>query len=566
MYGQWLLQLIPSNKRDIKQKWQLIIMVSNKSRVSMCSKSQLLKNNLFICLLTAICLIPSFLLAQIKVTNEEHTKAEVSIDDTLPHGRLIHGEPKGKPIPPPEDARNTNQDITARLAACSGTTVINGCKGSVTINKSCLQSNQYFTYAYYHTQWGNIACFARTDQSCNITTEGWGMCLDYNKSVPQIGANGCYTTYYRTTDLTCAGLTPLEASRILWVMSNATAWGLNMANQNDREALNEVIWQITNPSDWPCQSMCAAAQAAVTTPYTDIECRLTFLCPNNTTIQPMVLFSGISGGNPISVGGTVSPNQTICLGQNTVPVKPSVSAYVGTILRWEYASPGGAWVNWGGAGSVIAPSNCCFNTVGVWKVRAIVQNGVCPEHASSEATVTVVAPPTISAQPTNITECISGTRSLSVSATGGVAPLTYQWQNGGLLGTSWNNISGATSATYTPLSTTVGITQYRVIITSTGTNCTTTTSSNATVTIVPDPSVSVNIPPNTVCVGANVTLTATPIVLTGSCTVQWQSSPDGTTWTNITGATGNTYNVTSLGATTRYRAQLISCTGNGCCN
>jgi hypothetical protein len=48
--------------------------------------------------------------------------------------------------------------------------------------------------------------------------------------------------------------------------------------------------------------------------------------------------------------------------------------------------------------------------------------------------------------------------------------------------------------------------------------------------------------------------------------VQWQSSPNGTTWTDISGATGNTYNVTNLGANTNYRAQLVACTGNGCCN
>ena len=499
--------------------------------------------------------MPMWVMAQIPTDNQVRTPAS--------DGSLIQGH--GKPIPPPEAARNTGT-ISARLAPCSGTTTINGCRGNVNINKNCLQSNQYFSYAYYHTQWGNIACFAQTDQNCNISTEGWGMCLDYNKDVPQVGGVGCYTTYHRTTDFTCVGITALQASQILWLMNNAAAWGLNMANQDDRETLNEVIWSITNPTQWGCGAMCNAAKAAVTVPYTNIECRLTFLCPDNTTIQPMVIFSGLSGGNPLSSGGIVSPSQTICLGQNSLPTTPSVSAYVGNILRWEYASPSGVWVNWGGAGSVTAPSNCCFNTVGVWKVRAIVQNGVCPEQASTEALITVVAPPTISTQPAGFTECRGGTLSLSVTSTGGKAPLSYQWQNGGLLGLSWTNIAGATSATYTPLSTTTGITQYRVIVTSSGTNCTSTTSSNATVTIAPDPSVSVNIPSANVCVGANITLTASPIVLTGSCTVQWQSSPNGTTWTNIGGATGNTYNVTSLSATTRYRAQLVSCTGNGCCN
>jgi streptogramin lyase len=173
----------------------------------------------------------------------------------------------------------------------------------------------------------------------------------------------------------------------------------------------------------------------------------------------------------------------------------------------------------------------------------------------------------ISTDPTGFTECISGNQTLSVTATGGMTPLTYQWQNGGSTGASWADIAGATAATYTPLSTTAGTTLYRVVVSSaSGYGCTPVTSNNATVVIVADPTVSVALPPATVCVGANVTLTATPTITLGTCGVQWQSSPDGTTWSNISGATSNTYNISSLGTTSRYRAQLVSCSGNGCCN
>lgn len=206
-----------------------------------------------------IVLMPLSIMAQVAT---EHQVRTTGADSLLTRQH-------GKPIPPPEAARNTST-ISARLAPCSGTTTISGCNGNVTINKNCLQSNQYFSYAYYHSQWGNLACFARTDQNCNITTEGWGMCLDYNKDVPQIGGSGCYTTYYRTTDFTCVGITALQASQILWLMNNAAAWGLDVTNQNGREALNEVIWQITNPTQWGCGAMCNAAKAAVTTPYTNI--------------------------------------------------------------------------------------------------------------------------------------------------------------------------------------------------------------------------------------------------------------------------------------------------------
>jgi hypothetical protein len=62
-----------------------------------------------------------------------------------------------------------------------------------------------------------------------------------------------------------------------------------------------------------------------------------------------------------------------------------------------------------------------------------------------------------------------------------------------------------------------------------------------------------------------VKLTATPSGGTGTCTVQWQSSPtENGTYQDITNATGNEYVVpTANVGTTWYRAKF-SCTGGGC--
>ncbi|MBK9453072.1 MAG: HYR domain-containing protein [Bacteroidetes bacterium] len=94
-----------------------------------------------------------------------------------------------------------------------------------------------------------------------------------------------------------------------------------------------------------------------------------------------------------SVGGTVSPaSQTIFGCSGVVPTQHTLSGHVGTVVQWEYAPPGGGFVNWGGGGSTTAPSNCCFTTVGTWQVRALVQNGACPAVYSSVAQVIVTAP------------------------------------------------------------------------------------------------------------------------------------------------------------------------------
>ena len=190
------------------------------------------------------------------------------------------------------------------------------------------------------------------------------------------------------------------------------------------------------------------------------------------------------------------------------------------------------------------------------------------DRCTATATVALNVNPivAISTQPNPITECVGGTLALTVAATGGFPPLTYQWETSTNGGSTWTPVSGATAATYTPLSTTAGSALFRVVVSSSGgLGCNPATSNSVTVSIVADPTVGVTVPTTTVCTGGNITLTANPVGGTGTCSLQWQSSPTSpTAWSPISGATGNTYS-TSLSAGLKYRAQL-TCTGSGCCN
>ena len=101
-----------------------------------------------------------------------------------------------------------------------------------------------------------------------------------------------------------------------------------------------------------------------------------------------------------SRGGTVSPAlQSICVSatQNTngiIPTLHALAGQTGTIVRWEYQTPGSTvWNNWNGGGSATAPGTCCFYLVGNWKVRAIVKNGACAEVPSTEGIIAVTACP-----------------------------------------------------------------------------------------------------------------------------------------------------------------------------
>ena len=68
----------------------------------------------------------------------------------------------------------------------------------------------------------------------------------------------------------------------------------------------------------------------------------------------------------------------------------------------------------------------------------------------------------------------------------------------------------------------------------------------------------------TICGGTSTVLTASMTGGQGSCALQWQSSIDNNTWTNISGATSQAYTTPNLNTTTYYRATYY-CSGNTYC-
>jgi RHS repeat-associated protein len=147
---------------------------------------------------------------------------------------------------------------------------------------------------------------------------------------------------------------------------------------------------------------------------------------------------------------------------------------------------------------------------------------------------------------------------LTASGSGGNGTFSYQWYTNA--SGSYQAIGGATGSTYQPpvLSST---TSYEVQVTSNGASA---MSAPSTVTVA-----SPAITPGLLTPG-NVTLVSagSPGVLScdeasgGNCGTsfgyQWQSSPDNSTWTNVTGQTGLSYNPGAVSATTYYRV-VVTC-------
>lgn len=206
-----------------------------------------------------------------------------------------------------------------------------------------------------------------------------------------------------------------------------------------------------------------------------------------------------SGSCVVTVNDTPSPeytssvnfsSATYYVGQTASNLVATSTSASGTIsYKWQSSTDMSSWTDVSTSVGYRPPTT----TVGVKYYRCIITNtlnGYTKSKTSSAATITVVEQPnpTISSSPSSQT-CYRGATGVSMSVTAtGAGTLTYQWQSSTDLDT-WSNVSGATSASYSPPTSTVGVTYYRCIVTSTlGSNTKSSTSSRATMTVADTPS------------------------------------------------------------------------------
>ena len=163
--------------------------------------------------------------------------------------------------------------------------------------------------------------------------------------------------------------------------------------------------------------------------------------------------------------------------------------------------------------------------------------------------------PSISTQPSDQSTCINSTETISVTASG--SGLTYQWfsntSNSNTGGTSLGAADGAQTSTLTVSTSTAGTTYYYCEVSGT---CGNVTSDVSEVAVYPASVAGTASAANTsLCPGNPAVLTLSGA--TGD--IQWQSSADNTTWSDITGATSASYTSPNLQDDMYYRA--VSTTG-----
>lgn len=256
-------------------------------------------------------------------------------------------------------------------------------------------------------------------------------------------------------------------------------------------------------------------------------------------------------------------NQTVCSGANT---SFSVTATGATSYQWQLSIDGGATFNNISNGGVY--SNATTATLNISGVVAGMNNyryrcsasGLCGSTTSAPATLSVNSAPVITAQPQDVLLCAGSNHTFNVAATG--SGLTYQWQLSTDGGSTYNNITGANTASYTVSSVTTGMNgnRYRCVVN--GTCSPAVTSTAAILTVIAPITVTSQPAHEERCSGSNATFT-----VTGSGTgliYQWQLSTDGgANWTNISGATNASLTLNAVTTSMnnyRYRCLLSNAT------
>ena len=263
-----------------------------------------------------------------------------------------------------------------------------------------------------------------------------------------------------------------------------------------------------------------------------------------------------------SLQASITGHETpVCSGgARTLQVQTSGGA--GSLsYQWQHSMDGGAsWaVIAGVTGSVY--TSPFLSASRMYRVAA--GSSGCGSVVTAPATVQVLPDPSLSISASAASVCLGGFSLLSASPANGTGACTTQWQSSSSASGPWNNIAGATGNSLAPSTLVPGIRYFRASYTCSGGGCDVAFSNVVSVTVVPGPSISTQPAGATICSGSTRTLDVAATGGTPALSYQWQSSPNGTTWSTHFGDTQSSLTTPPLTSNTYYRV-AVSASGSGC--
>jgi hypothetical protein len=318
---------------------------------------------------------------------------------------------------------------------------------------------------------------------------------------------------------------------------------------------NIYQWQLNTPSGWVNITNGGVYSGATSATLTlsnitlalngyEFRCLLSNAgCPSVTTSSSAVL---TVQALPSITSQPVA--RTVCLGSGT---SYSVAAQgTSLIYQWQvnmgsgFTSVSNGAVYNGATGATLTLLSTTLAMNG-YQYRCVV-NGVCPPALISDAAgLTVHAPATVSASPSNQEVCSGSSVTFTVSGSS-VPTINYQWQVSTNGGVSWTDVAGANAASYTISNVPMSISGNRYRCMLSNATCPAQAASNAAVlTVRQQPSITLTAAPLTgLLPGQQTVLTATPSAPTGGTySYTWSLNNNPLT------VTGNTLtvNVTQVG-------------------
>lgn len=273
------------------------------------------------------------------------------------------------------------------------------------------------------------------------------------------------------------------------------------------------------------------------------------LLSNTTCTTPGISNAATLTVNALPAISNSPQSQTICSGSN---VSFSTTATgTGITYQWQ-VNTGSGFTNITNTGVYSGATSATLNITGAavglngYQYQCVVSGTCAPAATSAAATLTVHAPVVVTSSPANAEVCAGTNATFAVTGTS-VPAINYQWQVSTDGGTSWTNLAGATSSSYTATGTNIVMNNNRYRCLLSNNTCTTPVASAAailTVRVVPTVGLTAA-PLTTLLPGQTTTLTATPSTSTGgTITTTWTL---GTTTIPVTG-NNLLVNVNDLGA------------------
>ncbi len=259
-----------------------------------------------------------------------------------------------------------------------------------------------------------------------------------------------------------------------------------------------------------------------------------------------------------SLSGTAQDGKALTVNRGTW----TGTATITYAYQWQQSSDGGSsWSDIAGATSTSYTPPAGFAGKQV-RANVTATNSAGSGQASSPVSAVILSGPPVNTVAPSLSGTAQDGKALTVNKgtwTGGATiAYTYQWQVSTDSGSTWNDIAGAATTSYTPPAGSAGK-QVRANVTATNADGTSQASSPASAVILAAPPVNTVAPSLSGTAQDGKALTVAKGTWTGVATItyayQWQVSTDGgTTWSDIAGAASTSYTPPAGSAGKQVRA------------